>query len=85
MKLAKTTWIKIKKYLKTKQTLIIPVDSTKQNGPIALTNTDFIAVFMIAKKIGNTISALFAPPLHYKIANYLTTTITKKFKKFDHV
>lgn len=33
MDLAKTRWTKVDKYLKSKQTLITPVGSTKQHGP----------------------------------------------------
>ncbi len=85
MKLVKTIWIKVKKYLKIKQNLMIPTGSTKQQDPQTLMSTDFIAIFNIARKAGKGTSTLITPLLDYTIVNYLTKINGKKVNELDYV
>ena len=70
MELAKTTWTKVEDYLKTKQTLIIPIGSTEQHGPTALIGTDYMTATAVAQKVGELTQTLVAPSLNYGMANH---------------
>ncbi len=70
MELALKTWTQIEDYLKSCQTLIIPVGSTEQHGPTGLMGTDFITAFEISKLVGQQAHRLVAPSLNYGMANH---------------
>lgn len=70
MELALKTWTFVEDYLKTTQTLIIPVGSTEQHGPTGLVGTDFITAFEISKMVGEKTKRLVAPSLNYGMANH---------------
>ncbi len=70
MEMAKTTWTKVEEYLKTKQTLIIPVGSTEQHGPTALIGTDYMTATAVALKVGELTETMVAPSLNYGMANH---------------
>lgn len=70
MELALKTWTFVEYYLKTTQTLIIPVGSTEQHGPTGLVGTDFITAFEISKMVGEKTKRLVAPSLNYGMANH---------------
>lgn len=70
MELALKTWTQIEDYLKTSQTLIVPVGSTEQHGPTALLGTDFITAYEISRLVGKKTSRLVAPSLNYGMANH---------------
>lgn len=70
MQMSEATWTQVKDYLKTKQTLVIPVGSTEQHGPTALIGTDFMTASAVAKKVGELTNTYVAPPLNYGMANH---------------
>lgn len=70
MELSLKTWTQVEDYLKSSQTLIVPVGSTEQHGPTGLIGTDFITALEISKKVGLKTKRLVAPSLNYGMANH---------------
>lgn len=70
MELAFKTWTQVEEYLKSSQTLIVPVGSTEQHGPTALIGTDFLTAMDISRMVGEKSCRLVAPSLNYGMANH---------------
>lgn len=70
MELALMTWPEVENYLKTNQTLLIPIGSTEQHGPTGLIGTDFLTANDVAKGVGEKTATLVAPPITYGMAHH---------------
>lgn len=61
--LAYLTYVDIREYLKTKDTVLIPMASTEQHGPHLPLYTDTITATEIAARVSEAIGVLHTPPL----------------------
>lgn len=68
MRLAIKTWTEVESYLKTNQTLIIPIGSTEQHGPTGCIGTDHLTADAIAREVGKRAGVMVAPPICYGMA-----------------
>lgn len=68
MQLAQLTWPQVEAYLKTSQTLIIPIGSTEQHGPTGLIGTDAMSATEISKRVGENLGLMVAPAINYGMA-----------------
>ncbi len=66
--LAEMTWPQIEEYLKTRDTVILPVGSTEQHGPNGLIGIDFLTAFEISLSVAGKTKTLVCPPLSYGMA-----------------
>lgn len=64
------SWPEVEKYLKNKNSLIIPIGSTEQHGPNGIIGTDFITAWEIAKKVGQNTETMVASPICYGMAQH---------------
>lgn len=70
MRLSEMTWPKVDEYLRTKNTILIPVGSTEQHGPTGLLGIDFISSQRIAEEVGRRSDTLVCPVLPYGMAQH---------------
>ncbi len=70
MRLASATWPEIEQYLKSSDTLILPIGSTEQHGPTGLLGTDHLTADAIALEVGKRLEVLVAPPICYGMASH---------------
>ena len=63
MQLKLSTWCEIEDYLKIQKSIIIPIGSTEQHGPMGLIGTDAICPEIVAQGLSETIRVLVAPTL----------------------
>jgi len=63
-------WPEIENYLKTSQTIIVPIGSTEQHGPNGLLGTDAICPEVIAHEIGKRCNLLIAPTIGIGMAQH---------------
>lgn len=68
MKLSNATWTEVEVYLKSKNTLIIPIGSTEQHGPTGLIGTDYVTAQRISEAVGAKLGVYVAPPICYGMA-----------------
>lgn len=61
--LAYLSYIDIREYLKTKDTVLIPMASTEQHGPHLPLYTDTITAIEVADRVSEAIGVLHTPPL----------------------
>ncbi|WP_111720979.1 creatininase family protein [Homoserinimonas sp. OAct 916] len=57
------TYVDIEEYLKTKDTILVPMASTEQHGPHLPLYTDTITAVEIAERVSEAIGVLHTPPL----------------------
>jgi creatinine amidohydrolase len=70
MELAKSTWKQVEKYLKSSQTVIIPIGSTEQHGPTGIFCTDYIIPERIAIEAGKRTGTLVTPAISFGMSNH---------------
>jgi len=68
MLLSQMTWPQVEEYLKTNNTILIPIGSTEQHGPTGIIGTDFVTSESIAKEVGQRQQIMVAPPICYGMA-----------------
>ena len=61
--LAYLTYVDIQEYLKTKDTVLIPIASTEQHGPHLPLYTDTITAVEISERVSEHIGVLHTPPI----------------------
>jgi creatinine amidohydrolase len=70
MQLQLATWPDVEAYLATKRTIIVPIGSTEQHGPIGLIGTDALTADMVARDAGDASGTLVAPPINFGMAQH---------------
>lgn len=70
MQLAQSSWPEVEAYLTTRQDIIVPIGSTEQHGPNGLLGTDHICPEVIARRVGESLEALVAPPVAFGNAQH---------------
>ena len=70
MRLAYSTWSDVATYLDERRSLVIPIGSTEQHGPLGLVGTDALCAEAIALELGEATGALVAPTLNYGMAQH---------------
>ncbi len=88
MKLSRYTWPQIEEYLKSKQTVLLPIGSVEQHGPTGLVGTDFLTATTIAQRVGIKEEIMVAPPLCYGMSAHhmgFCGTITLSPQTLIHV
>lgn len=70
MLLAHVTWPEVATYLEQRRTLILPIGSTEQHGPVGLIGTDALCADAIARELGAATGTLVAPPFNYGMAQH---------------
>lgn len=68
--LAELTWPQIEEYLKTRDSVLLPVGSTEQHGPNGLLGIDFLTSFEISLAAGEKTQTLVCPPLPFGMAQH---------------
>lgn len=63
MRLDLCSWLEVEEYLERSRTIILPVGSTEQHGPMGLIGTDALCAQIIARHAGERTSTLVAPTL----------------------
>lgn len=61
--LAEKTWCQVEEYLKTKNTVIVPIGSTEQHSPSGLLGIDFLSAEKIAHAVSSISKTICAPTL----------------------
>ena len=70
MLLAHSTSAEVESYLKRSQTIVLPLGSTEQHGPIGLVGTDTLCAQAIAGGLGERTGVLVAPPIALTVAQF---------------
>jgi creatinine amidohydrolase len=70
MQLALSTSSQVKHYLERSRTIVLPMGSTEQHGPIGLIGTDTVCAQAIAQRLGVARGVLIAPPLALTVAQF---------------
>ena len=70
MRLAHCTWSDVAGYLAHRQTLVIPIGSTEQHGPVGLIGTDALCAEAVAVELGHSTGTLVAPTFAYGMAQH---------------
>ncbi|MBO0736913.1 MAG: creatininase family protein [Alphaproteobacteria bacterium] len=70
MQLQLQTWQEVETYLQTSRSVIIPIGSTEQHGPVGLIGTDAICAEVIARGVGEATGALVAPTIAVGMAQH---------------
>jgi len=63
MRLDLASWLEVEAYLEQNRTIILPVGSTEQHGPMGLIGTDALCAQTIARLAGERTGTLVAPTL----------------------
>ncbi len=63
MELYFKTWPEVESYLKTNQTIIVPIGSPEQHGPNGAIGTDFLTAWSIAKSVGKKTNTMVGSPI----------------------
>src|SRR5262245_55816596 len=58
----------VEAFLKTSQTVIVPVGSTEQHGPHGALLTDMLIAQEVARRAAPDVRALVAPPVNYALS-----------------
>lgn len=70
MKLALMTYTQVEEYLKSKDSVIIPIGSVEQHSPVGLIGTDHLIAEEIAYKVADNVNAIACPTLSYGMSNH---------------
>ncbi len=70
MQLTHATWCEVSAYLAQTNSIIVPIGSTEQHGPIALIGTDVLTAAAVAYGIGQCNGALVDPTLSLSVAQF---------------
>lgn len=70
MKLSQVTYDRVERYLKSKNSIIIPIGSTEQHSPVGLLGTDYFIAEEIANKVGEHTKTLVTPTLSFGMSNH---------------
>src|SRR3989338_2207777 len=70
MLLALSTWAEIEAYLKTNQTVVVPIGSNEQHGPTGLLGTDWLCPEIIAHEAQKTSDLLIGPTFNIGMAQH---------------
>jgi creatinine amidohydrolase len=70
MELAKSTWQQVEEYLKSSQTVLIPIGSTEQHGPTGIFCTDYVIPERISIEAGERTGALVTPVISLGMSNH---------------
>jgi creatinine amidohydrolase len=70
MRLALLTWQDVTTYLERSRTLVLPIGSTEQHGPVGLIGTDALCADAVARQLGAETGTLVAPPFNYGMAQH---------------
>lgn len=70
MRLETTTSAQVKRYLERSRTIVLPMGSTEQHGPIGLIGTDSLCAQAIAYRLGERLEVLVAPPITLTVAQF---------------
>lgn len=68
MLLENLSYVEVEQYLKSKETLLIPVGSVEQHSPYGLIGTDFITAKGVAREVGRRMKLLVAPTINYGVS-----------------
>jgi creatinine amidohydrolase/Fe(II)-dependent formamide hydrolase-like protein len=66
--LGEMTTLEVEAFLKTHQTVIVPVGATEQHGPHGPLATDVLIPQEVARRVAPVIGAVVAPPLSYALS-----------------
>ena len=72
MNLSTLTWTEVESYLKTKNSLILPIGSTEQHGPTGLLGTDHLCAEAVSAGVGAKLQMMVAPSVNYGMASRCT-------------
>ena len=70
MQLALSTSAQVARYLERSRTIVLPLGSTEQHGPIGLIGTDSLCAETIARQLGQQTGVLIAPTLAFTVAQF---------------
>lgn len=70
LRLSALTWQEVEDYLSKKQSILIPVGSVEQHGPIGLIGTDYLCAEVVANSVGDQLGMIVAPPLSYGMSSH---------------
>lgn len=70
MQLGLSTWCEVEGYLKSRKSIIIPIGSMEQHGPMGLIGTDSICPEIIAKGLSEKINVLIAPGMQIGMSQH---------------
>lgn len=70
MQLSRSTWKQVEEYLKTRNTVIIPIGSTEQHGPTGIFCTDYVIPEKISSAVGERTGTLVAPVISFGMSNH---------------
>jgi len=70
MQLALSTSLQVERYLERSRTIVLPLGSTEQHGPIGLIGTDTLCAQSIAHRLGEARGVLIAPTLSITVAQF---------------
>ena len=73
MRLDLSSWLEVEAYLECSRTIILPVGSTEQHGPMGLIGTDALCAETIARLAGERTGTLVAPTLALTPAPFNTS------------
>jgi creatinine amidohydrolase len=64
------TWSEVEDYLKRSAGIIVPIGSTEQHGPNGLIGTDAICAEVIARGVGESVTAMVGPTINVGMAQH---------------
>jgi creatinine amidohydrolase len=70
MEIRLSTWMEVESYLNHYKSIIIPIGSTEQHGPMGLIGTDSICPETIARGIAEKIEVLIAPTMQIGMSQH---------------
>ena len=70
MQLALSTSAQVAQYLEQSRTIVLPLGSTEQHGPVGLIGTDSVCAQTIAARLGERTGALIAPTVAHTVAQF---------------
>jgi len=70
MQLALSTSAQVAHYLERSRTIVLPLGSTEQHGPVGLIGTDSLCAETLARQLGQQRGVLIAPTLAYTVAQF---------------
>src|SRR6266852_7135597 len=70
MQLQLQTWVAVEAYLRSSRSIVLPIGSTEQHGPIGLIGPDAICAEVIARGVGEAAGALVAPTIAVGMAQH---------------
>ncbi|MDB5964613.1 MAG: amidase [Polaromonas sp.] len=70
MLLTRSTWEEVESYLKGSTSIVVPIGSTEQHGPLGLIGTDAFTAEAVAHGLGERTGALVGPTLALSVAQF---------------